>query len=105
MAQKYIDSMVQSMARMRADKALTEATLKKNLKLDDQAALDAVYSFYVGSVFPTVPYLQREQFSGVLPVLITKSDKLKGFDISKVIDSSLVKSAADRGLDKAAVKA
>jgi hypothetical protein len=36
----------------------------------------------------------------VLDQLSKTNDKLKGYDVSKAIDSSFVKSAGDRGLDK-----
>lgn len=98
--QHFVDSLIESMALMRQDKAQTEATLKKNLKLDDQQALDTVYSYFIGAVFPALPYLQPEQFSDAMPILIRQNDKLNGYDINKSIDSSLVKNAADRGLDK-----
>jgi ABC-type nitrate/sulfonate/bicarbonate transport system substrate-binding protein len=97
-AQRFIDSLVQSMALMRQDKAVTETSLKKNMKLEDQTAIDAVYSFFVGSVFPALPYLQPEQFSDVMPILVKQSEKLAGYDVNKIIDSSLVKDAADRSL-------
>jgi ABC-type nitrate/sulfonate/bicarbonate transport system substrate-binding protein len=98
--QRFVDSLIEAMALMRQDKALTEATLKKNMKLEDQAAMDAVYTYFTGSVFPRLPYLQPEQFGDVMPVLVKQSEKLQNYDLSKVMDSSLVKDAEDRGLGK-----
>jgi ABC-type nitrate/sulfonate/bicarbonate transport system substrate-binding protein len=99
-AQRYVDSLIQSMARMRQDKPFAIATLKKYLKLDDETALNSAYDYFVGTVFPPLPYAQPEQFVNVLAAINTQSGKLQGYDVSKVLDNSLVKSAGDRGLDK-----
>lgn len=98
--QRLIDGLVQGIAREKQDKALSVATLKKNLKLDDDAAATQTVDYYAGTVAPSEPYATPEQFADVIPVITQQTSKLKDFDVNTVIDNSFVKSAIDRGLSK-----
>ncbi len=98
--QAYVDSLIQAVARMKKDKPYTLDVFKKYLKLDDERALSATYDFYVGEVFPSLPYPNTDMWNDAMAVAVQSNDKLQGFDISKVVDSSFVKSADDRGLAK-----
>ena len=100
-AQRFVDSLVEAMAFARQNKPAAIASLKTGLKLDDPAALDGVYTYFMDSILAPVPYAQPEQLANDLAVINQQSGKLKGFDLNKIIDNSLVKSAADRGLAKA----
>jgi hypothetical protein len=99
--QKYVDSVVQAIARARKDKAFTEDVLRKYHKIDDQKALDATYDFFIGSVIPSLPAPKPEQWADSVTILGEKNAKVKTFDVSKMLDDSFVKSAGERGLDKA----
>jgi len=73
--------------------------IKKYLKYENQKDLEATYEYYVGRVFPAIPMPAADQFTDV--IALATDAKVKAFDASKVIDASFVKSAQDRGLDKA----
>jgi NitT/TauT family transport system substrate-binding protein len=100
--QKYVDSVVQGIARARKDKALTIEVLKKYHKSDDTAAMDKTYDFFVNEVIPQYPLPKPEQWADSVAVLGEKNDKIKTFDVSKMLDDSFVKSAQERGVDKQA---
>ena len=98
--QKYEDSMVQSIARIKKDKAMSVQVLKKYFKSDDTAAMEAAYEFFATQVFPTLPYPTPEQYTDAKASLGAKNDAVKNFDVNKMLDRSFVDSAAQRGLDK-----
>ncbi len=99
--QKYIDSVVTAEALAKKDKTGTEAVLKKYLKVDDQQALDETYDFYTNKVLAVLPYPKADQLSDAIEQLGEKNANAKSFNVGKILDDSFVKSAADRGLDKA----
>jgi len=96
--QKFVDSIVEATAQEKTDKTGAIAVIKKYLKYDNQADLQATYDYYVGHVFPSLPMPAADQFADVIAQ--ATNAKVKAFDASKVIDTSYVKSAQDRGLDK-----
>ncbi|HLG70848.1 MAG TPA: ABC transporter substrate-binding protein [Chloroflexota bacterium] len=98
--QAFVDSIVQGSARARADKAFTVNVLKKNFKSDDTNAMDAAYDFWMGEVIPPLPFAKPEQFTTAKDDLAKQNPKVESVDPAKLIDSSFVQSAADRGLDK-----
>jgi NitT/TauT family transport system substrate-binding protein len=98
--QRYVDSVVQSIARIGTDKPLAVAAIKKNLKVDDTAA-NATYEFFKSGVFPALPYPKVDYFDDAKQTVGEQNPKVLSFDISKILDPSFVQSAADRGLDKA----
>jgi hypothetical protein len=51
-------------------------------------------------VLAPVPYAQPEHFANDVEVITQASGNLKDFDVSRIIDNSLVKSAEERGLAK-----
>ena len=98
--QRYVDSIVQAIAKARADKAGTVATLKKYLKNDDDKAMQAAYDWYVGTVLKDPPTPTTAQLAGIQEVVSKFNEKVKTVDLAKLVDDSLVKSALDRGLLK-----
>ncbi len=70
------------------------------MKLEDQEQLNATYDYETKTVFPTVPYAQPDQFDKELAQVRKQTGKLQDFDMSSAIDSSLIKSAIDRGIVK-----
>jgi NitT/TauT family transport system substrate-binding protein len=99
--QAYADSIVQGIARLKRDKPFTVGVLKKNLKLDDERAVNAIYDFFSQQVYPSVPLPKTENFADAIALLAEKNPQLKGFDASKIVDPSFVQQAAARGLDRA----
>jgi NitT/TauT family transport system substrate-binding protein len=99
-AQKFVDSIVQSIAKIKQDRAQSVSLMKKYLKSDDDAGMNAAYDFY-SKEFPALPYPKLEYFKEAVTTLGSNNEKMANFDVSKVLDQSFVQSAADRGLDKA----
>jgi NitT/TauT family transport system substrate-binding protein len=99
--QKYVDSMVQSVAKLKADKPFTINVLKKWLKSDDEPMLSAIYDFYAGEVYASNPEPKPELFQDAVTQLVNTNPQLKGFDVSKILDPSFARSAIGRGLEKA----
>ncbi len=99
-AQQFVDSLVESMTLIRRDRSTALASLKTGMKLDDPALANGVYDYFVTSVLAPLPYAQPEQFANDVSVIAAASGKLKDFDVSRIIDNSLVKSAEERGLAK-----
>jgi NitT/TauT family transport system substrate-binding protein len=98
MVQRYVDSIVQSIARVKADKPLAMAAIKKNLKLDDQRAVEATYEYYKAGVFPDYPYPRAELFKDARELVGEQNAKVLTFDVNTILDPSFIKSAEDRGL-------
>ena len=96
--QRYIDTIVKSMAALRKDKDGTIAVLKKYYKSSDDAAMAVAYDFYVNEVLAQLPYPSAEQFMSAQAELSKTNRKLVGFDVAKIVDPSFVKSAEDRKL-------
>jgi len=98
--QRYVDSIVQAVARMRKDKAFTVGVLKKYFKSDDDPAMAATYDFYVGEVIAIQPFPKPELFADAIAELSRKNEKVRGFDARTIIDASFVQKTVDRGLAK-----
>ncbi len=98
--QRYVDSIVEAIARARKDKPLAMDVLKKYHKLDDVKAIEATYDYFVGSVIPALPYPNADQFTEAKSVLGENNEAVRSLDPNSWIDQSFVKSAADRSVDK-----
>ncbi len=97
--QRYVDSLVQAVAALRKDKPGGMATLKQNLKVDDETILSRTYDYAMG-LFPSLPYARADALADSVQVLGATNDKIKNYDLTKMLDDTFVKSAGDRGLDK-----
>jgi NitT/TauT family transport system substrate-binding protein len=98
--QRYVDSIVQAIAKARADRPGTIAALKKYLKSEDDKGMQAAYDWYVGTVLKDPPIPTAAQLAGIQEVVAKFNDKVKSVDPAKIVDDSFVKSALDRGLLK-----
>ncbi len=98
LVQRYVDSIVQGIAREKSDKAFAVSTLKKYMKLDDDAAASAAYDYYSVGIRQALPYPAPQQFKLAVDELGKKNPAIAQFDLAKLIDRSFVQSAADRGL-------
>ncbi len=98
--QRYIDSIVQAGAIAKKDRAQTVSVMKKYFKSDDEKELGKAADFFTKEVLPSLPYPQPEQFVDAKAVLGAKNAKVRNFDVASILDSSFVKSAEDRKLDK-----
>lgn len=99
-AQRYVDSIVQATAMAKKDRAQTISVMKKYFKLDDEKELGTAADFFTREVMPSLPYPQPEQFADAKAVLGARNEKVRNFDVASILDSSFVKNAADRKLDK-----
>ena len=99
-AQQFVDSIVEARTLIGRDKATAVASLKKGMKLDDNATAGSVYDYYNASILAKVPYVKPEDVANDISVITQATGKLKDLDPNKVMDNSLVKSAEDRGLAK-----
>jgi NitT/TauT family transport system substrate-binding protein len=98
--QRYVDSLVQGIKKMKAERQFGIDVLKKYFKSTDDTAMAATYDFYAQLVTATQPFPRPEMFADAQSILGAKSDKVKNYDVSKMLDTSFVQSAVDRGLDK-----
>jgi len=98
--QRYVDSLVLGIKKMKADRAFSVEVLKKYFKSTDEKAMGATYDFYAQLVTATQPFPKPEMFADAQTILGAKSEKVKSYDVSKMLDTSFVQSAVDRGLDK-----
>lgn len=98
--QSIVDAEVEATARAKKDKEFVLNILRKYDKLDDPALLEDAYNFYTFNVAPSLPYPKPEQFTDTIAQLSQTNAHIKSVDLSKLLDDSFVKSAADRGLDK-----
>lgn len=98
--QRYVDSLVQGIKKMKAERQFGIDVLKKYFKSTDDTAMAATYDFYAQLVTATQPFPRPEMFADAQSILGAKSDKVKSYDVTKMLDTSFVQSAVDRGLDK-----
>lgn len=97
--QRFVDAMVIAIARSKKDKTASFAALTKWSKLTDPRLIEATWTMST-KTYPALPYPKPELFADSISELSGKNPKVKGFDVSKILDDSFVKSAGDRGLDK-----
>jgi len=97
-AQELVDSLIEGLARIKKDKAFTEGLWKKYLKFDDQEGLDYTYDFFSTKIWPEYPHIKADQLADGLAVLSQKNEKLKNFDVNKMLDDSFVQDAEKRGV-------
>jgi len=98
--QRYVDSLVQGIKKMKAERQFGIDVLKKYFKSTDDTAMAATYDFYAQLVTSTQPFPRPEMFADAQTILGAKSDKVKNYDVTKMLDTTFVQSAIDRGLDK-----
>jgi NitT/TauT family transport system substrate-binding protein len=98
--QRFMDSLIESIARLKNDRAGALPVLKAQLKLDDDAIVAASYDFFIGEVVPSVPTPTAAQFAQSISILSQQNDKVRGFDVARFIDTSYLDSSLQRGLDK-----
>ncbi len=99
--QAYIDATVQARAAMAKDKDGSIAVLQKYFKITETESPTHAYNFFIGGANPVTPLYPApgvEQFKDAVAILGPDNDKIKTVDISKMIDTSFVKSAQDRKL-------
>ena len=99
-AQKYVDAMVESLAYIKKNKAQAAQVLGKYMKSDNQANNAKTVDYFVTNVYPALPDAKVEQYKDAQAILGAQNAKVKDYDVSKMLDDSLVQNAGSRGLDK-----
>jgi len=94
LVQRYVDALVDGIARIKHDKPYTLGILRDQLKLDDAGALSAAYDYNVAEILPTYPHANAEQCRLSLETLATTDPRLKTIDLTKLIDDEFVVAAA-----------
>lgn len=100
LVQRYVDSIVQAIALIKRNKQVAVDALKKYFKSTDDAAMSAAVDFYSSEVIPALPAPRPELFADAIATLAARNDKVKTYDVSRMIDASFVQSAGQRGLDR-----
>ena len=98
--QRYVDSLVLGIKKMKADRDFGITVLKKYFKSTDDKAMAATYDFYAKQVSQTQPFPKPEMFADAQTILGATNAAVKAYDVTKMLDTSFVQSAVDRGLDK-----
>jgi len=98
--QHFMDSLIESIARSKNDRAGSLPVLKAQLKLEDDAIVAATYDFFIGEVVPNVPTPTAAQFADGISILSQQNDKVRGFDVAPFIDTSYLDNSLKRGLDR-----
>jgi NitT/TauT family transport system substrate-binding protein len=92
-AQAYVNSMIEGIAKLKADRTLAISVLGKRIKSDDQQAMGVAYDFYTKEIFPTYPEPKPELFQDAIDGLSKEDPKIKSFDPNKIVEPSFVKNA------------
>jgi NitT/TauT family transport system substrate-binding protein len=98
--QRYVDSLVLGIKKLKAERDFGITTLKKYFKSTDDAAMAATYDFYAKLVTANQPFPKPEMFADAQTILGASNAAVKSYDVTKMLDTSFVQSAVDRGLDK-----
>jgi len=99
-AQKYIDGVVMGIARAKKDRAYSAQELAKYMKLDNNDDIKRAVDYGADNLWASQPTIKKEDFADAIDVLSQTNPNIKNFDVSKILDNSLVESAVQRGLDK-----
>ena len=98
-AQRFVDSLVLAIAREQKDRTFSIEMIRKWSKIDDPKKAEVTYDFYA-KIHPALPYPKVEQFADSKALLGVTNERVRSFDVAKILDDSLLRSAAERGLDK-----
>jgi NitT/TauT family transport system substrate-binding protein len=94
--QNYVDALVESIARLKKDRAFAEQVLTHWEKVTDKTLLDSTYAFYTQEVFATYPQPSKAQYTATVQALTTTNPKLASFPVSKALNTAFVQSAMSR---------
>ncbi|HZU07873.1 MAG TPA: ABC transporter substrate-binding protein [Chloroflexota bacterium] len=96
--QALVDALLEAIALQHSDPPRAQAVLGRWLKLEDPAALEEAWAFYVEKVVPRVPRVELEQLETSRAVLLAEHPNLGSYDLSRLVDNSLVEAAVARGV-------
>jgi ABC-type nitrate/sulfonate/bicarbonate transport system substrate-binding protein len=100
-AQRYVDSIVEAVARMKKDKPFTIEVLRNYLGSPPDDVLNVTYDYYVqDKIVPPLPFPKAEYYSIQLEQIAKTNDAAKNFDLTKLVDPSFVESATRRNVNQ-----
>ncbi|HLG70307.1 MAG TPA: ABC transporter substrate-binding protein [Chloroflexota bacterium] len=91
--QKYVDSIVEAIAREKSDEGFSNQVLSKYLKLDNQDYLNRTWNYYVTNIVPSLPVTNTDQFTDAVNALESRNPAVKNYDVNKLIDNEFVNNA------------
>ena len=100
LVQRYVDALVQGIARFKVDRTTSIQVDQKYLDETDQALLARTYDYFIQNVTPSQPLPKPEQFTEVVAALAKSNEAANRIDLTRALDPSLVQSSIDRGLDR-----
>jgi NitT/TauT family transport system substrate-binding protein len=98
MVQNVVNAVVEGTAVQKRDKAASEQALTEWANMTDQRVLDVAWDYWTNHVLRIPPTLKQEDFQAFVEDLSTRNEKAKGFDPSKMIDTSFVDAATQQGV-------
>ncbi|HLG71744.1 MAG TPA: ABC transporter substrate-binding protein [Chloroflexota bacterium] len=96
--QRYIDGLIEAIARTKQDEAFSIATFKKYAKEDD-AVSKATYDYFK-PLLQSQPLVKAEDLQETAKVMAGANPKIGQLDLNSLIDDSYVQDAIKRGLGK-----
>lgn len=100
-AQRYVDSIVEAIAREKKDKTFTLQSMQDFLQTSDQQVLNVTYDYYSQDKITTpLPFPKAELYSIQLEQIAKQNAAAKSFDINKIVNPEFVQSASDRHLNQ-----
>ena len=100
--QAYVDSIVEGMARAKADRQLALQLLQKYLqeRSGTDAQMAATYDYDIIEVMRIPPVIKADQFQDSVAMLGTSNPHAIEFDINSIIDNTFVEDSIARGVAK-----
>jgi NitT/TauT family transport system substrate-binding protein len=101
--QAYVDSLVEGIARAKADKPLALQLMQKYLqdRSGDTTQMSATYDYDIGEVMRIPPVIDKQQFADTQSQLAAAGTPgAADFHVENIIDDSFVNDAAARGVGK-----
>ncbi|MBV9328727.1 MAG: ABC transporter substrate-binding protein [Chloroflexi bacterium] len=98
LVQRVVNAVVEATAVQKRDKAASQKALTDWANMTDQRVLDVAYDYWTNHVLRIPPTLKQDDFQAFVDDLAQRNEKAKGFDPSKMIDTSFVDAATQQGL-------
>ena len=96
--QAWNDSIVEAIGLAKSQPEVGVPVMKQFLQSDDDALMRQTYDFWINKILKQPPTLSPDQFADTLASLEKNNPKVKGIDITKMIDGSYLQNAVDKGL-------
>jgi NitT/TauT family transport system substrate-binding protein len=96
LTQRYMDAMIEGIAREKKDEAFATQTLAKWIKSTDETANRASYKLFAQDIVQTYPYGKPDQLTEAQTTLGAKNPKVASYDLTKLFDNSFIQSAEKR---------